>query len=387
MFFKAADKRARSPTCVIEACCSPHALRAQLSALLALRHCVALLRVAELVHPHDGDQGRPARRKRADTWHPETIKHGVRRLAAQQHRLGVVAKPLLGTPLPLWRCENGHLTCVASRAELGELAGRDLSDLDPHRPYVDEITFACDECGEPTSRVPEVIDGWYDSGAMPFAQFGYPHLDGEEFAKSYPADFIAEAIDQTRGWFYTLMAVGTLVFDRSSYRTVLCLGHILAEDGRKMSKHLGNILEPIALMDKHSADALRWYMLAGGSPWAARRIGDEVLEDVVRKVLLTYWNTTAFFVLYANASAWMPGTAPVPDVSSDPCSIGGRSPNCTPPCSKSTQLWRTSIPLERAAASRGSSTTCRTGTSGDRVADSGTATSPRSRPCTNASRC
>ncbi len=150
---------------------------------------------------------------------------------------------------------------------------------------------------------------------MPFAQFGYPHLDGEEFAKSYPADFIAEAIDQTRGWFYTLMAVGTLVFDQSSYRTVLCLGHILAEDGRKMSKHLGNILEPIALMDKHSADALRWYMLAGGSPWAARRIGDEVLEDVVRKVLLTYWNTTAFFVLYANASAWMPGTAPVPDVS------------------------------------------------------------------------
>jgi isoleucyl-tRNA synthetase len=166
--------------------------------------------------------------------------------------------------------------------------------------------------------VPEVIDGWYDSGAMPFAQFGYPHLDGEEFARSYPADFIAEAIDQTRGWFYTLMAIGTLVFDQSSYRTVLCLGHILAEDGRKMSKHLGNILEPIALMDKHSADALRWYMLAGGSPWSARRIGDEVLEDVVRKVLLTYWNTTAFFVLYANASAWTPGVVAAPDVSDRP---------------------------------------------------------------------
>ncbi len=252
-------------------------------------------------------------------WHPDTIKHGRYGDWLRNNIDWALSRNRYwGTPLPLWRCENGHLTCVASRAELGELVGRDLTALEPHRPYVDEITFACDKCGELKTRVPEVIDGWYDSGAMPFAQFGYPHLDGEEFASSYPADFIAEAIDQTRGWFYTLMAVGTLVFDQSSYRTVLCLGHILAEDGRKMSKHLGNILEPIALMDKHSADALRWYMLAGGSPWAARRIGDEVLEDVVRKVLLTYWNTTAFFVLYANASAWMPGTAPVPDVSQRP---------------------------------------------------------------------
>jgi isoleucyl-tRNA synthetase len=252
-------------------------------------------------------------------WYPDTIKHGRYGDWLRNNIDWALSRNRYwGTPLPLWRCENGHLTCVASRAELGALAGRDLSDLDPHRPYVDEVTFACADCGKPKMRVPEVIDGWYDSGAMPFAQFGYPHLDGEEFASSYPADFIAEAIDQTRGWFYTLMAVGTLVFDQSSYRTVLCLGHILAEDGRKMSKHLGNILEPIALMDKHSADALRWYMLAGGSPWSARRIGDEVLEDVVRKVLLTYWNTTAFFVLYANASAWMPGTVPVPDISDRP---------------------------------------------------------------------
>ncbi len=139
----------------------------------------------------------------------------------------------------------------------------------------------------------EVIDAWYDSGSMPFAQWGYPWAEGSEerFAKAYPADFISEAIDQTRGWFYTLMAIGTLVFDQSSYRNVVCLGHIMAEDGRKMSKHLGNILEPIPLMENHSADAVRWFMACSGSPWKARGIGPNVLNEIVRKVLLTYWNT------------------------------------------------------------------------------------------------
>ena len=153
-------------------------------------------------------------------------------------------------------------------------------------------------------RVSEVIDCWYDSGAMPFAQWGYPHKEGsaEKFAAAYPADFICEAIDQTRGWFYTLMTIGTLVFDKSSYNTVLCLGHILDKDGRKMSKHLGNVLEPIPLMDQHGADAVRWYMLAAGSPWSARRVGHDALSDVVRKTLLTYWNTVSFFTLYAKAS-------------------------------------------------------------------------------------
>jgi isoleucyl-tRNA synthetase len=218
-----------------------------------------------------------------------------------------------GTPLPIWRCAEEHLTAVGSLAELGALADRDLTDFDPHRPQIDEVTFACPKCGQPAQRVPEVIDAWYDSGSMPFAQWGYPHRNREEFERQYPAQFIAEAIDQTRGWFYTLMAVGTLVFDRSSYETVLCLGHILAEDGRKMSKHLGNVLEPMALMEQHGADAVRWFMLAGGSPWSPRRIGDEVLDEVVRKVLLTYWNTAAFFTLYANASQWAPSTtAPSP---------------------------------------------------------------------------
>ena len=161
-------------------------------------------------------------------------------------------------------------------------------------------------------RVNEVIDGWYDSGAMPFAQWGYPHKEGskEKFAAAYPADFICEAIDQTRGWFYTLMAIGTLVFDKSSYKTVLCLGHIVDKDGRKMSKHLGNILEPISLMDQHGADAVRWFMLAAGSPWTARRVGHDAINDVVRKTLLTYWNTVSFLALYAKASNFQFGSAP-----------------------------------------------------------------------------
>jgi isoleucyl-tRNA synthetase len=139
-----------------------------------------------------------------------------------------------GTPLPIWRCPDGHLAAVGSLAELSELAGHDVTGTDPHRPYVDDITIPCAECGAEMRRVPEVIDGWYDSGAMPFAALGYPHHNADAFAGQYPADFICEAIDQTRGWFYTLMAVGTLVFGESSYRNVVCLGHILDEDGRKM---------------------------------------------------------------------------------------------------------------------------------------------------------
>jgi len=206
--------------------------------------------------------------------------------------------------LPIWRCENKHEICVGSLAELGKLAGQELSKLDPHRPFVDDIKFKCDKCSETMQRIPEVIDCWYDSGAMPFAQWGYPHQAGsvEKFNAAYPADFICEAIDQTRGWFYTLMTIGTLVFDKSSYKTVLCLGHILDKDGRKMSKHLGNVLEPMPLMNQHGADAVRWYMLAAGSPWSARRVGHDAISDVVRKTLLTYWNTISFFTLYANAA-------------------------------------------------------------------------------------
>jgi isoleucyl-tRNA synthetase len=242
-------------------------------------------------------------------WHPETIKTG---------RFGdwlnnnidwaLSRNRYWGTPLPIWRCDNGHEEAFGSLQELQNRAGRDLSELELHRPYVDEIIFDCLECDQKMIRTPEVIDCWYDSGAMPFAQWGYPHKPGsvEKFNQAYPADFICEAIDQTRGWFYTLMAIGTLVFDKSSYKTVLCLGHILDKDGRKMSKHLGNVLEPMALMDQHGADAVRWYMLAAGSPWSARRVGHEAISEVVRKTLLTYWNTVSFLTLYASASNFQP---------------------------------------------------------------------------------
>jgi isoleucyl-tRNA synthetase len=243
-------------------------------------------------------------------WFPDTIKSG---------RFGdwlnnnvdwaLSRNRYWGTPLPIWRCEKNHLTCIGGRRELAQLAGDETLAIDPHRPFVDDVTFACPECSGTATRVPEVIDCWYDSGAMPFAQWGYPENNKETSEASYPADFICEAIDQTRGWFYTLMAIGTLVFEESSYENVLCLGHILDEDGRKMSKHLGNVLEPIGLMDEHGADALRWFMLVSGSPWSARRVGHGTIAEVVRKTLLTYWNTVAFQSLYARAGDWDSSTA------------------------------------------------------------------------------
>jgi isoleucyl-tRNA synthetase len=262
-------------------------------------------------------------------WFPETIQWGRYGDWLNNNIDWAVSRSRYwGTPLPIWRCGEGHQTCVGSLAELSELSGSDQSGLDPHRPFVDDVVLPCPArpdgaesapCGGEARRVPEVIDAWFDSGSMPFAQWGFPHVPGsvERFEAAYPADFICEAIDQTRGWFYTLMAIGTLVFDASSYKNVLCLGHILAEDGRKMSKHLGNILEPMPLMDRHGADAVRWFMAASGSPWAARRVGHATIQETVRKVLLTYWNTVAFQVLYARTSGWSPGD-PAPEPADRP---------------------------------------------------------------------
>ncbi|MEU8385871.1 isoleucine--tRNA ligase, partial [Streptosporangium sp. NPDC048865] len=243
------------------------------------------------------------------SWYPETIKWGrFGEWLRNNVDWSLSRSRYWGTPLPLWICtaDESHVTCVGSLEELGRLSGQDVSALDPHRPYVDDVTLPCPTCGNEARRVPDVIDAWYDSGSMPFAQWGAPYLNEEMLEKAYPAQFICEATDQTRGWFYSLMAVGTLVFGRSSYENVLCLGLILAEDGRKMSKHLGNVLKPMPLMDQHGADALRWYMACSGSPWAARRVGHGALEEIVRKVLLTYWNTTSFFTLYANTESWSP---------------------------------------------------------------------------------
>ena len=257
------------------------------------------------------------RENEATNWFPESVKWGRYGDWLRNNVDWALSRNRYwGTPLPIWRNEldPSQVVCVGSLAELGELAGADLSALDPHRPHVDDVTFTLPGVDGEFRRVPEVIDVWYDSGAMPFAQWGYPHMPGsvEAFCEAYPAQFICEALDQTRGWFYTLMAIGTLVFDRSSYENVLCLGLILAEDGRKMSKHLGNVLDPITLMDDHGADAVRWFMAASGSPWLPRRVGHAAIGDVVRKVLLTYWNTASFLSLYGGLAAWSPGDDVVP---------------------------------------------------------------------------
>jgi isoleucyl-tRNA synthetase len=249
------------------------------------------------------------RENEATTWYPSTIKHGrYGDWLANNIDWALSRDRYWGTPLPIWRndADPSRMVCVGSLAELAELSGVELAD--PHRPFVDDVTFTRE--GEPGTyrRVPQVIDAWFDSGSMPFAQFGAPYRNADVFKAAYPADFICEAIDQTRGWFYTLMAIGTLVFDQSSYRTVLCLGHILAEDGRKMSKHLGNILEPMPLLDRHGADAVRWFMAAGGSPWSARRVGHKVLDEIASKVIRTYWSIASFQSLYARANSWAPGT-------------------------------------------------------------------------------
>jgi isoleucyl-tRNA synthetase len=254
-------------------------------------------------------------------WYPATVKYGRYGEWLRNNVDWALSRTRYwGTPLPLWECGQSHVTAVGSLAELSALAGRDLSDLDPHRPYVDAVVFSCPVCGERARRVPEVIDVWYDSGAMPFAQHGAPRRNLAEFEAAYPAQFICEALDQTRGWFYSLMAVGTLVFGRSAYENVVCLGLLVDEAGRKMSKHLGNVLEPIPLMEAHGADALRWFFAVSGSPWSDRRVGHDVLNEIVRRVLLTYWNTASFLVLYANAGGWTvaEGLASAPAVAERP---------------------------------------------------------------------
>jgi len=252
-------------------------------------------------------------------WQPPTIKGGRYGEWLRNNVDWALSRTRYwGTPLPLWQCADEHVTSVGSLAELSGRAGRDLSGLDPHRPFVDMVTFPCPECGKEATRVPEVADVWFDSGSMPFAQWGAPLRNAAEFESAYPAQFICEAIDQTRGWFYSLMAVGTLVFGQSAYQNVVCLGLVTDETGRKMSKHLGNVIEPMGLLDAHGADAVRWFFAASGSPWGQRRIGPGVLDEIVRKVLLTYWNTVSFLSLYAGAGAgrWTPAAAalaPAPD--------------------------------------------------------------------------
>jgi isoleucyl-tRNA synthetase len=218
-----------------------------------------------------------------------------------------------GTPLPFWRCEDCEsVTVVRSRAELSERSGEDHSGLDPHRPFVDRVTFPCPDCGGTARRVTSVADAWFDSGGMPFAQWGYPYKGREEFERHYPADYICEAIDQTRGWFYSLLAESTLLFGDSSFRNCVCLGHIVDEDGRKMSKSAGNVVDPWTVTEVQGADALRWLMFADGNPWVSRRVGTQQLDDVVRRFMLTIWNTHVFFTTYARIDGFDPSSSAPP---------------------------------------------------------------------------
>ena len=246
-------------------------------------------------------------------WQPPTIKHGrFGDWLANNVDWSLSRDRYWGTPLPIWRCEDRHATCVGSRAELSELTGEDHSALDPHRPFVDRITFDCPDCGKLATRVTSVIDVWFDSGAMPFAQWHYPFENNDAFERRFPADFISEGIDQTRGWFYSLLAIGTMIEGRSSFDNVVCLGLLVDPEGRKMSKSLGNVIDPWMVLEDYGADAMRWQLLTGGSPWQARRIGTQMIQESLRKYLLTLWNTYSFWVTYASLEGFDPSAVEIP---------------------------------------------------------------------------
>ena len=219
---------------------------------------------------------------------------------------GISRNRYWGTPLNIWKCSCGHEHAVGSIAELRELQPNCPVDIELHRPYIDAITFPCPECGETMHRVPEVIDCWFDSGSMPFAQWHYPFENKEIFEKYFPADFISEAVDQTRGWFYSLIAISTLLFDKSPYRNVIVLGHVQDKDGQKMSKSKGNAVDPMDALGRHGADAIRWYFYENSAPWLPNRFHDDAVQEGARKFMGTLWNTYAFYVLYANIDEFDP---------------------------------------------------------------------------------
>jgi isoleucyl-tRNA synthetase len=243
-------------------------------------------------------------------WHPEHIKSGRFGKWLENNVDWALSRDRYwGTPLPIWECEDEGCEgrfCAGSIAELRERSRGGEVPEDLHRPYIDEVVLDCERCGGAMRRVESVIDTWYDSGAMPFAQFHYPFENEELFAERFPADYICEGIDQTRGWFYTLLAESTLLFDQSSYRNCVCLGLILDPEGQKMSKSRGNVVDPWEVIAAHGADAFRWYYLTAQQPWAGYRFSVEIVGESVRQFLLTLWNTYSFWVLYANAEGLGP---------------------------------------------------------------------------------
>ena len=239
----------------------------------------------------------------AVNWYPEHIKHGrFGNWLENNVDWALSRERYWGTPLPIWRCVDDaeHVDCVGSLEEIRERGGTPPEDL--HRPYVDEVILRCEACGGEMRRVPDLIDVWWDSGCMPFAQWHAPFENQDAFERNFPADYICEALDQTRGWFYSLLAVSALLFGRPSYGTCLCLGLILDPDGQKMSKSKGNVVVPWDVLDTHGADAFRWYYFTSKQPWDGYRFSLETVGESVRQFLKPLWNTYAFFVLYANVN-------------------------------------------------------------------------------------
>ncbi len=219
---------------------------------------------------------------------------------------GISRNRYWGTPLNIWECKCGHQHSIGSIEELKSLSGNCPDDIELHRPYIDNVTIKCEKCGGEMHRVPEVIDCWFDSGAMPFAQWHYPFENKEIFDNRFPADFISEAVDQTRGWFYSLIAISTLLFHQSSYKNVIVLGHVQDKDGQKMSKSKGNAVDPMDALRRHGADAIRWYFYENSAPWLPNRFHDAAVQEGQRKFMGTLWNTYAFYVLYANIDDFDP---------------------------------------------------------------------------------
>ncbi|MBQ7432458.1 MAG: isoleucine--tRNA ligase [Lachnospiraceae bacterium] len=234
-------------------------------------------------------------------WIPESIGSG--RFGNWLENIqdwGISRNRYWGTPLPVWTCECGHMHCIGSKEELKSMSPDCPEEIELHRPFIDQVHLTCPKCGKRMTRVPEVIDCWFDSGSMPFAQYHYPFENKELFEKNFPADFISEAVDQTRGWFYSLLAISTLLFDKAPYKNVIVLGHVQDENGQKMSKSKGNAVDPFEALEKHGADAIRWYFYSNSAPWLPNRFHDKAVTEGQRKFLGTLWNTYAFFVLYAN---------------------------------------------------------------------------------------